>query len=113
MKRDDDHDDHNDDAQDHGKIWYFYSRRMQAEFVFVGQNFCQHIYACKQYLDNATILFIFFGLRNGYPALCFAFFVVFLFKHQVAPRNCRCCKKNNCIMNFRWVATHLREARFD
>jgi hypothetical protein len=36
-----------------------------------------------------------------------------LFKHQVAPRNCRCCKKNNCIMNFRWVATHLREARFD
>jgi len=42
MKRDDDDDD-DDDAQDHGKIWYFYSRRMQAEFVFVGQNFCQHI----------------------------------------------------------------------
>jgi hypothetical protein len=108
MKRDDDHDDHDDDAQDHGKIWYFYSRRMQAEFVFVGQNFCQHIYACKQYLDNATILFIFFGLRNGYPALCFAFFVVFCLNTRWQQEIVGVVKKN-CIMNFRWVATHLRK----
>jgi hypothetical protein len=39
--------------------------------------------------------------------LCVCTLCRLLFKHQVAPRNCRCCKK--FYHELRWVATHLRK----
>ncbi len=39
--------------------------------------------------------------------LCVCTLCRLLFKHQVAPRNCRCCKQ--IYHELRWVVTHLRK----